>query len=138
VQPGQQNGGAGTPPSASTGVEPALTNKSSSPTTIRIIFFFIIFLLFLVFAATNKSWSCLGSRLIPTAHEKTESHFEHVLPGGQYGGAGTPPLAKTGVELTVVNRNSPTIMRITLFFIIFLLFCLCRQGPQPEAAQEKA
>jgi hypothetical protein len=90
----------------------------------RITVFFIVFLLF-VFSIAYVGWPFCGPAYTGCPPVKNKgTHFEHVQPGQQNGGKGTPPLAKTGVGPTVVSRITPIIARTTLFFISFLLlFC---------------
>lgn len=49
----------------------------------------------------------------------------HAYPGGQNGGSGSPPPARTGVEPQAISNSVATKMRTKVFFIGFLLRVSC-------------
>lgn len=49
----------------------------------------------------------------------------HEYPGGQNGGSGSPPPARTGVEPQVISNSVAMKMRTKVFFIGFLLRVSC-------------
>ena len=128
-QPGQglgQQSGTGSPPPASTGVEPHAA-RNSKTITIPIIFFIVLFL-------SNTSVEQPQGPFPPSACGRA-LEMTKVLklcsadplkcgchqPGhglGQQSGTGAPPSASTGVEPDIA-RNSTARMSLNMVFFIF-------------------